>query len=103
MKKVLPELSAKRAAAGREGGYATFFRYGREEMQRRGKLGGRPRLKTLEELESQFCAPELQQKERRHRLPGDNLLKSAGGALRLKIKAGEPAGRGSCGSPERRE
>lgn len=45
-----PVLSAKRAAAGRAGGYRTFFRYGKERMTEWARLGGRPRLKTLEEI-----------------------------------------------------
>jgi hypothetical protein len=42
-----------KAQAGAIGGTATFNKYGSDEMVRRGKLGGRPRLLTLSEIRHQ--------------------------------------------------
>lgn len=42
-----PTLREKKQKAGRLGGTINYMRYGSEEMSRRGKLGGRPRLQTL--------------------------------------------------------
>lgn len=48
---MIPEtLTQKKQRAGRIGGLQTFFLHGREEMRRRGRLGGRPRNLTYEEL-----------------------------------------------------
>ena len=44
---------SQRRAAGRLGGQVTKTRYGVEHLQILGKTGGRPRLPTLAELESQ--------------------------------------------------
>ncbi len=99
---IAPGLSAKRSAAGRIGGVQTFLRSGREEMSRRGRKGGRPRLPTLEELESQASAPQHPMSKGetyQHLTAGKrSRTRAAGGAL--KIKEGEPAGCGSGGSPE---
>jgi hypothetical protein len=37
-------------AARSKGGFATLTKYGMRDMSAIGKLGGRPRLKTIEEL-----------------------------------------------------
>jgi hypothetical protein len=42
-----------KSECGALGGTATYNRYGRDEMSRRGKLGGRPRNKTLSEIRRQ--------------------------------------------------
>jgi hypothetical protein len=58
MKYIDPKLSAKRAAAGRAGGYATFFKCKHKGMVAKGRLGGRPRLLTLDELMSQAVSQD---------------------------------------------
>jgi hypothetical protein len=101
MRFISPELSAKRAAAGRAGGYATFFKHGREQMILWAKKGGRPRLPKLAELESQFSASSIIHiNGRRNRLPGGCSIRNIEGALNLKIKEGELAVNAPSGSPE---
>ena len=43
-------MNDKKARAGRLGGLQTALRYGSEQMRVWGRLGGRPRALTLEEL-----------------------------------------------------
>ena len=50
------DLSEKRRAAGSLGGIQNYLRYGHEEMVRRGKLGGRPRAKTIDDIIGQQSA-----------------------------------------------
>ena len=57
-----PTLREKRRVAGRLGGLQTFRRYGSEHMSTIGKLGGRPKSPTLEELR-QKIAPSSKTKE----------------------------------------
>lgn len=59
---ITPELREKRRRAGRLGGCATSSRYPREQRVAWARMGGRPRLKTLAELEGQLCAPGLKNK-----------------------------------------
>jgi len=49
--------------AGRIGGLQTFFRYGREGLSQRGRLGGRPRALTLKDVERQFSEAEENKKK----------------------------------------
>lgn len=51
MKLEIMELTKQQA--GQLGGLTTYLRYGRDEMSRRGQLGGRPQLKTLLEMRQQ--------------------------------------------------
>lgn len=103
MKLISIHISEKRREAGRKGGYATFFKFGREKMRKMGKLGGRPRSLTLAEIESQFSVPNSKEiNKRRVRLPGvDILLMPQGGISNLRKKEGELALSGQAGSPER--
>ncbi len=84
LKQIPRELHEKRSAAGRKGGYATLFKYGRERMRDWGSTGGRPRLKSLAEMDSQFGVPEQIREERIYRLPGVESLHFTRGALNLK-------------------
>ena len=43
-------LQDKRRRAGRMGGMVTYFRYGSEGMAERGRLGGRPRSITIDDI-----------------------------------------------------
>lgn len=64
MRYIDPELSMKRAKAGKKGGIATFNKIGFEGMAALGRSGGRPRLKTLEELkQEQAVAQNIKIKE----------------------------------------
>lgn len=65
MKYVDPELSEKRRQAGRAGGYATLFRYGRDTMREWGKKGGRPTLPTLAEIERELATRPVASKSKR--------------------------------------
>jgi len=101
MRFIDPALSAKRSAAGRSGGYATFFKYGREQMQGWGKMGGRPRLLTLEELQSQVGAREsLINTKRRNGCQAVAPSYCRVGAIVPNKKEGELAVRVPAGSPE---
>ena len=103
MRLISPELSAKRAAIGRRGGYATFFKYGRAQMAAWGRLGGRPRLLTLGEIESQagsIISLATLLNERGKRSPAIYPRKSDRD-LHLINKGGEPAVLPVHGSPER--
>lgn len=55
-------LREKRQAAGRLGGIQTASRYGKEQRREWGKLGGRPKLPTLEELKREM-APSTKTRE----------------------------------------
>lgn len=93
MRYICEELRQKRAAVGRAGGYATFFKYGRERMTAWGKLGGRPRLLTLEEISCQAGSKELS--ERGKRSPAFfRPLTHQNRALSLINKGGEPVNQG---------
>jgi hypothetical protein len=50
------------AEAGRLGGLATYTKYGRQEMVRRGKLGGRPQALTISQIR-QLRAEQNKKKE----------------------------------------
>ena len=56
-------MNYKKQQAGQLGGLQTYLRYGREEMSRRGQLGGRPRLLGISDLRQQ-SAPEINNKRR---------------------------------------
>ena len=58
----------KKREAGRAGGYATFRRLGREGMRENGLKGGRPRLLTLAQIESQLSSHNNKINERGNRL-----------------------------------
>jgi hypothetical protein len=98
MHRISPALSAKRAAAGRKGGYATFFKLHSEGMSRNGKLGGRPRSVTMSQIKSQHSSRQQEKEIERGngcRLSGpDSALPIAiARALGLiKKKEGETAG-----------
>jgi len=98
---VSPELHQKRAEAGRKGGYATFFKHGREQMRDWAKMGGRPGNITLAEARDRQSS--LEQKEieiRRNRLTAGNSLRTLTGMLKIKIKEGELAVNVPLRSPE---
>jgi hypothetical protein len=93
-------MNKKKQRAGQLGGIQTFIKHSdklimnakgkmvSEYMWRQGKLGGRPRLPTLAEVQSQQNA--LREKElidRRNRLPAGNSMK----ALRERLKYKEQA------------
>lgn len=70
-----PSLSEKRSKAGHIGGLQTFFLHGREGMSEKGRLGGRPRLITLEEIqESRRLEAETEKENRRMDTPHSNSL-----------------------------
>jgi len=94
LRHINPELREKRRAAGRLGGRATLEKYGREELRRRAKLGGRPRSLTLAEMEAQLSSRETN--KRRKGLPP----RERRGLLQLKYE-GELTGHELVGSPER--
>jgi hypothetical protein len=101
-------LSLKRAEAGRMGGIATYMKRGVEGMQSIGKLGGRPRLETIEELMEQHGFRTERVIERRA-LPGEKAELKLSNIVRKFMsgrddarnkKEGEPAGYQTVGSPE---
>lgn len=72
-----------------------------EEMSRRGKRGGRPKLPSLVEIQCQQAALRRNDEiERRSRLPGGDSMAALRARLELRIKEGglPCCGRGS--SPE---
>ena len=104
MKFINPELSRKRAAAGRIGGNALKQKYGDSFFSVIGKKGGRPRSIALKEL-------DLQRDLRINKLKQRRVTSTAGvialrsfrelkEQLKVKIELGEldPCGKG--GSPE---
>lgn len=120
MQVISAELSRKRSDAGRQGGIAAYLNacasrveegksaddIGREEMRRRGKCGGRPRLKTLEEL---MVSTSTREQEERRALPGvkaelklSNIVRELiGGCENSRDKKeGELAGYQTVDSPE---
>lgn len=74
-------LREKRRRAGRLGGLQTALRYSKEQRIEWGRLGGRPRLPTIEELRQQ-AAPE--NNNGGSRLP--NGLKELKELYKLRIK-----------------
>ena len=53
---IIETLQQKRQRAGQLGGLTTHLRHGSSHMAAVGSLGGRPRLKTLDELRQQSAA-----------------------------------------------
>ena len=99
MRYIDPALSARRAAAGRAGGYATFLKYGREQMVLWAKKGGRPHSLTLEELMSRVGSRK--EKGRGNGCPPLNTYPPAvARALSRYKKGGEPAASAPLSSPE---
>lgn len=79
MKPLNPQNETK-SLSGRIGGLQTFLRYGREGMSARGKLGGRPRALTLEDIIRQsqpFQSPGINEQRRMdtHYVQTNNLVK----------------------------
>jgi len=57
--------------AGRIGGLRTLERYGREGMAARGRMGGRPRLATLDEIRQKQSLKTQNKYEGGKDAPGD--------------------------------
>ena len=98
MKIISAELSAKRATAGRKGGYKTFFTHGREKMRGWARRGGRPRSLTLEELMSQAGSRGERENERGQGCPPLNgyppeIARALGPLPKAGYKKGEGSGR----------
>ena len=97
-------LTHKRRRAGLRGGQATLERYGPERMRDWGKLGGRPRLPTLAEMESRQRSRQSNAEKRSNhgnRLPTTSLRRK----LRelLNIDTGGAVVSGTSVLPERSE
>jgi len=95
-------LTDKRRRAGLRGGQATLERYGPERMRDWGKLGGRPRLPNLAEVESRQRSRQSNAEKRSHqsdRLPTTSLRR----VLRelLNIDTGGAVASGTSVLPER--
>jgi hypothetical protein len=84
---------------GYEGGMATLNKYGREQMRRWGKLGGRPRNKNIDVIRSEQNSQRPKEDERSDRLPAGSVRRRLRDLLINLI--GEPVACGSAGSPER--
>ena len=61
-------MTMNRRDAGRIGGLQTYLRHGKEHMSGMGEKGGRPRVRTLNELRQQ-TAPQAQIKIREEKVP----------------------------------
>lgn len=83
-----------RSDAGRKGGLITLERYGRDQLAEWGKLGGRPRLPTYDDIRQQQL-PEQNNNHKEATGPpgGDNLVL-------LKKSAKDKLRRRSSGIPE---
>ena len=60
----------RKAAAGRKGGTVTLERYGRDQMAAWGKLGGRPRSMTYDDIRQQQRLEQRNNNEEGEGLPG---------------------------------
>jgi len=58
-------ISRKKSDAGRIGGLQTYLKHGRAHMAAMGRLGGRPRLATLEEIRESQRTEEKENEDRR--------------------------------------
>jgi len=79
-------LTEKRRRAGQLGGLQTCLRYGRDYMVSVGRLGGRPRLPTLEELRQQTAGARNYFEG--GRLPNGNSLQELKRLYRLQYEGG---------------
>jgi hypothetical protein len=62
-----------KADAGRKGGLTTLQRYGRDQLREWGKLGGRPRLPTYDDIFRQRERLDQNNKKGGDGFPGHNL------------------------------
>jgi hypothetical protein len=99
-----PGISAKRAAAGRLGGLSLKRKYGDSFFSVIGRKGGRPRSKTLKELNLQRELRRKELKQRRVASTADVIsllsIRELSEQLKIKIELGELAPCGDGSSPK---